>query len=116
MAAKTPLKLLFAAILLLMLAVSIYASSHQALTQWSGLSAGQDRYWTLATLCDAYCGFLTFYAWLFYKESGWPARLAWFVAIMVLGNMAMASYVLWQLAKLRKDQPASAILLKTVSR
>jgi hypothetical protein len=29
---------------------------------------------------------------------------------MLLGNMAMSAYVLLQLARLRDDQPASAIL------
>jgi hypothetical protein len=37
-------------------------------------------------------------------------RTAWFVAIMALGNTAMACYVLVQLAQLSKDKPASAIL------
>jgi hypothetical protein len=46
-----------------------------------------------------------------YKERSWTARIAWFVAIMLLGNMAMASYVLLQLARLRPEQPASDILL-----
>jgi hypothetical protein len=35
----------------------------------------------------------------------------WFVAIMTLGNMAMASYVLWQLHKLPPDAPVSDILI-----
>jgi hypothetical protein len=33
------------------------------------------------------------------------------VAIMTLGNMAMASYVLWQLHKLPPGAPASEILI-----
>jgi hypothetical protein len=49
--------------------------------------------------------------WVFYKERGWLARGLWFVAIMALGNMAMASYVLLQLARLEAGQPASDILL-----
>ncbi len=79
--------------------------------EWGGLVRGPDRYWTIATLMDAYFGFTTFYVWVFYKERGWLARVLWFVAIMALGNMAMASYVLIQLARLRPDEPASAILL-----
>ena len=110
MTLKTPLKILFAAILVTMIIVSCYATSQQALTQWTGLTAGQDRYWTFATLCDAYFGFLTFYVWVFYKERSWLARVLWFIAIMVLGNMAMSSYVLWQLIRLRNDEPASNIL------
>ena len=53
--------------------------------------------WFIATLFDAYWGFLTFYCWLFYKEVSWLARIAWLVAILLLGNIAMAIYVLIQL-------------------
>jgi len=113
---KTLLKFLFDSILAGMLVVSAYATANQSLTQWTGITAGQDRYWTLATLCDAYCGFVTFYVWVLYKERKWLARAAWFVAIMVLGNMAMASYVLWQLLRLRSDEPASTILFNRSTR
>ena len=63
-------------------------------------------------MIDAYYGFLTFYAWVFYKEPRALPRIAWFVAIMLLGNMAMSAYVLLQLARLRSDEPAAAILLR----
>ena len=39
-------------------------------------------------------------------------RLAWFVGIMLLGNFAMATYVLLQLARLRRDQPLERMLLR----
>ena len=67
----------------------------------------------MATLFDAYFGFVTFYAWVFYKETSWLARIVWFVAIMGLGNIAMSGYVLIQLFKLRPEQPASDILLRS---
>ena len=67
----------------------------------------------MATLFDAYFGFVTFYAWVFYKETSWLARIVWFVAIMGLGNIAMSSYVLIQLFRLRPEQPASDILLRS---
>lgn len=57
--------------------------------------------WGWATLADAYFGFLTFYCWVFYRERAPLARVAWFVAIMVLGNIAMSTYVLWQLHRRR---------------
>jgi len=110
MAAKTPLKILFALILLTMIVCTGYATTQQSMFQWTGLTAGQDRYWTLATLCDAYCGFITFYVWVFYKEPRWVPRLLWFLAIMAFGNIAMASYVLLQLARLAPSAPASSIL------
>jgi hypothetical protein len=111
MTAKTALKILFAGILLALLAYTAWASLQQPVLEWGGLTRGPDRYWTIATLMDAYFGFTTFYVWVVYKERSWVARVAWFVAIMLLGNMAMASYVLLQLARLRPEQPASDILL-----
>lgn len=110
MTSKTILKVFFTGILLTMVLCTSYATSQQSMLQWRGLTTGQDRYWTIATLCDAYFGFLTFYVWVIYKERRWLPRMTWFVAIMALGNMAMASYVLLQLIRLRKEEPASAIL------
>jgi hypothetical protein len=50
--------------------------------------------WFIATLFDAYWGFVTFYVWVCYREISWTARIAWFVAIISLGNIAMSSYCL----------------------
>lgn len=111
MTTKTFLKALFIGIFLCMLVYTSWASLQQPVFQWGGLTGGRDRYWTIATLLDAYFGFTTFYVWVFYKERAWLARVLWFVAIMLLGNMAMSSYVLVQLARLRPGQPASDILL-----
>jgi hypothetical protein len=110
MNAKSALKILFAGIFLALLGYTAFASTQQSVLDWGGLVRGPDRYWTIATLMDAYFGFTTFYVWVVYKERSWAARVGWFVAIMLLGNMAMASYVLLQLARLRPEQPASDIL------
>ena len=110
MSTKTALKILFSCILLSLLLYTGWASTQQPVLHWSGLTAGPDRYWTIATLMDAYFGLLTFYAWVFYKESRWLPRIAWFIAIMLLGNMAMSAYVLLQLIRLRPEQAASHIL------
>jgi uncharacterized protein DUF1475 len=107
---RTLLKLLFSGIFLVMVAGTGWASLHQALQHWGGLTAGPNRYWTIATLMDAYCGFFTFYAWVFYKESRWLPRIGWFLAIMALGNMAMSVYVLLQLMRPGPPQPASMLL------
>ena len=109
MSTKTALKILFYCILISLLICSVWAGSQQSILHWGGLQ-GPDRYWTIATMMDAYFGFLTFYVWVFFKESRWFARIAWFIGIMLLGNMAMSAYVLLQLARLRPDQGASAIL------
>ena len=111
MPSKTTLKILFAAIFASLAVYTAWASTRQPVFLWGGLTRGVDRYWTIATLMDAYFGFTTFYVWVFYKERAWLARILWFVGIMLLGNMAMASYVLLQLARLKPDEPAAAILL-----
>jgi uncharacterized protein DUF1475 len=110
MSSKIALKILFSCILLSLLAYTAWASSRQSVLLWGGLTSGPDRFWTTATLMDAYFGFLTFYVWVFYKESRWLPRVAWFIAIMLLGNMAMSAYVLRQLFRLRPEQPAHEIL------
>ena len=112
MSSRLALKLLFGSILAGMLVVTTTASLKQPLWEWTGLVAEPDRWWTYATLADAYFGFLTFYAWVFYKETSAVARAAWFVAIMLLGNMAMAVYVLLQLRQLPAGQPVASILLR----
>jgi hypothetical protein len=94
---------------LTMLVYTAWAGTRQSLLQWGGLAALPDRYWTIATLMDAYFGFTTFYVWLFFKERGWPARVAWFIAIVLLGTIAMSAYLLLRLALLRPEEPASNI-------
>lgn len=110
MSIKTGLTLLFGCIFSSLLLYTGWASTQQPVLQWSGLTAGSNRYWTIATLVDAYYGFVTFYVWVFYKEQQWLRRVAWFIAIMALGNMAMSAYVLLQLRRLPRGQPVSSIL------
>ncbi len=112
MTARTGLKLLFSFILVSLAAYTSWASTQQAVWDWQGLVNEPDRWWTIATLVDAYYGFLTFYVWVFYKEARAAGRIGWFVAIMLLGNMAMAAYVLRELARLRDDEPLQALLLR----
>lgn len=111
MQTRTVLKILFSTICLTLLAMTIWASLQQPVWQWQGLTREPDRWWTTATLMDAYYGFVTFFVWVCLKERTLAARLAWFVLIMSLGNIAMSVYVLWQLYRLRPDEPLSAILL-----
>ena len=107
---KTYLRLLFGFILISLLAFTTYASTQQPVFDWQGLVRAPDHWWTIATLMDAYYGFITFYVWVFYKEQRWLPRLGWLIAILLLGNMAMSGYVLLQLARLRADQPTAHIL------
>ena len=85
------LKALFLAILVLMLYATVTASLDRSVFSAGGLWSDP---WFRATLADAYCGFLTFYAWVFYRERSWGGRTLWFAAIMLLGNIAMALYML----------------------
>ena len=68
--------------------------------------------WFVATLFDAYFGFLWFWLWVAYKERGWVPRLAWLVLILGLGNMAMAAYVLMQIWRLPKGARFEDLLLR----
>ena len=102
------LQLLFGAILVAMLVVTVRASLQQSLWDaWPGFAANP---WSIATLWDAYFGFLTFFVWVAWREQANFARATWFILIMLLGNIAMSVYVLIQLQRLAPGEPASAIL------
>jgi len=109
---KLALKLLFAGIFLYMVGMTTWVSLHKSILASGDEFSWARSPWSVATLFDAYFGFITFYAWVFYKERSVVARIAWFLAIMGLGNIAMSSYVLLQLFRLRSEQPASDILLQ----
>ncbi len=77
-------------------------------TTWASLTGnvweGAVQVWALpwgrATFFDTYFAFFTFWLWLAYREKGWVGRFVWFLLIMALGNMAIAAYLIWRLAKL----------------
>ncbi len=108
------LKLLFGAIFVAMIAVTVRASL--AMSLWDAWADYAANPWAVATLYDAYFGFLTFYAWVFYKERSTAARLAWFVLVMGLGNIAMSLYVLIQLFRLKPGDGAASLLLRAPAR
>jgi hypothetical protein len=110
MTARRTLQVLFGFIFVSLLAYTSWASTQQSLLDWQGLVAEPDRWWTIATLIDAYYGFITFYVWVCFKERSWLARVLWFIAIMALGNMAMAAYVLIALWRLKPGEPVANIL------
>ncbi len=109
---RPTLRLLFGFIFITLLAYTSWASTQQPVWEWQGLTSGPDRWWTIATLIDAYYGFITFYVWVFYKERSALARSGWFIAIMLLGNMAMSAYVLLQLWRLPPGEPVEHLLLR----
>ncbi|MEO7599594.1 MAG: DUF1475 family protein [Opitutus sp.] len=102
------LRLLFAVILGSMLAVTSWATFQCPLFAVPPEVATHP--WFVATLFDAYWGFITFYVWVAYKETSWIARCAWLVAILLLGNIAMAIYCLSELFHASLDRPLREIL------
>ena len=107
------LKLLFSAVFLWMVGMTTYISLHKSImlagTEFSWAASP----WAIATLFDAYFGFVTFYVWVCFKERSLGAKLLWFVLIMGLGNIAMSGYILMQLFKLRSDEPLSNLLVRS---
>lgn len=91
-------------VLAALIGVSIWASSQvsvvpaiqELLTQpGAGLNP-----WFIATVFDAYFGFLWFWLWVAFKETNNLARGVWLALILLLGNMAMAAYMLLELRRL----------------
>ena len=105
---KTALKLLFGAIFLWMTVLTIRTSL--AVSLWSAWDSFASNPWAVATLYDAYFGFITFFVWVAYKENTRWSRLLWLVLILALGNIAMSLYVLIQLFRVKPDQPVEAVL------
>lgn len=106
---RARIAVIFSLILLGMLAVTTWASFERNVFAAAN-DLMTDR-WFVATLADAYCGFITFFVWLAWREQHWGVRIGWFVAIMLLGNIAMATYVLLQLWMIRHDFSVERLLL-----
>lgn len=105
----------FLAVLFVILPLAIVTSLVLASRDRSILNVGTALWsdpWFQATLLDAYAGFIMFYVWVAYKESGPAARIVWFILIMGLGNIATAAYVLLQLAKMKPGESCEALLLR----
>jgi hypothetical protein len=107
---KLFLKILFGCIFVFMVVTTIRTGLSASLSAaWPSYAANP---WAMATLYDAYFGFVTFYVWVVYKEHSFAARALWFLLIMGLGNIAMSFYVLLQVFRLRPEEGAAAILLR----
>ena len=104
---KLFLKLLFGFILVFMVVMTVRTSMHMSL--WSAWSSFAASPWAMATLYDAYFGFLTFFCWLAWRERSLGVKIVWFVLIMAGGNIAMSLYVLIQLFQLKPDESVSAL-------
>ncbi len=109
---KTFLTVVCLAVLAIMLYVTISASLQQDI-----VSATRQLWpnpWFRAALADAYCGFLFFWLWVAWREQSAAKGALWFVLIMALGNLAMASYVLLQIRRLQPGDGIEALLQRRV--
>ena len=110
------LLLLSLAALAALVGVSAWASAKigivPAIEALAAQPAAGTHPWFLATLADAYFGFLWFWAWIAYKETSNAARALWLVGVLGLGNIAMAAYMLLQLRRLAPGAPAERLLLR----
>lgn len=104
------LRIGFMFVLVTMLCATSWASYQCPL--WKTPQALVTHPWFIATLFDCYFGFLTFYAWVFYKEAGWLARIGWLIAILLFGNIAMSIYMLITLFKLPADARIAQVLIR----
>jgi hypothetical protein len=104
------LRFLFISILISMLCVTSWASLNCPLF---GVPRNVATHpWFIATLFDAYWGFITFYVWVVYKETRWVSKISWLVAILSLGNIAMSVYCLIQLFSIKSNDSIAAILVE----
>jgi hypothetical protein len=106
------LKAIFSAIFVWMVSMTTYLSLRKPLWQAGSEFSWAGSPWAVATLFDAYFGFLTFFVWVCFKERGLAAKVLWFLLIMALGNIAMSGYVLIQLFRLEPEEPLSNLLLR----
>jgi uncharacterized membrane protein YczE len=96
------LRALFIVVIASMLGVTTWASLHQPLGDFVRSATLRDP-WVIATLFDAYWAFVTFFVWVSWKEGSTLARVLWFISIMLLGNLAMAAYMLAELFRVPAD-------------
>ena len=104
------LRLLFVVVIASMLAVTTWASLHTPI-----FSIPREVFthpWFIATLFDAYWAFIAFYVWVAWKEQSAAARIGWFVAIIALGNIAMAAYLLRELFKVPAAGPLDPVFTR----
>lgn len=107
---KKNIILFFSLVLLAMLAVTTWASTHENVI--AATKRLIEEPWMVATLFDAYFGFLTFFLWVAFKETSVFKKLLWFVAIMLLGNIAMAVYALLEVRRLKDNFTAERFLIE----
>lgn len=105
------LRLLFFVVIGSMLWVTSWASLQQSLGDFARSATFRDP-WVVATLFDAYWAFISFYVWVAWKEQSPAARVLWFIAIILLGNLAMAAYLLRELFAVSAAGPLDLVFAR----
>jgi hypothetical protein len=106
-------RVFFILVLIGMIAVTGWASTYESV--WDGFAHVGREPWGLATLADAYFGFLTFYAWVLYRETSVLKKIVWLPVILFFGNIAMAIYVLILAFRVPANASVEQILLRRSS-
>ena len=101
---------LFLVVLASMLAVTTWASLQCPL--FGVPRAVATHPWFIATLFDTYWAFMAFFLWVCFKQAAISARLAWFVSIILLGNIAIAAYCLRELFSVSRTEPLSTVVTR----
>jgi hypothetical protein len=107
---KLFLKLLFGFIFVFMVVMTIRTCLEQSL--WAAWGTFAASPWAMATLYDAYFGFVTFFCWVAWRERSLGVKILWFVLIMAGGNIAMSLYVLLQLFSLKATDSVSQLFTR----
>ena len=105
------LRLLFAGIIAATLWVTVTASQQQSLGEFARGPVMRDP-WVVATLLDAYFAFLAFFVFVAWKEQSLPSRALWFVSLLLLGNFAIAAYMLRELFVLSSGDSLDAVFTR----
>jgi len=100
---------LFAAIFIAMISVTLWAASQSSLLDPAVRAAYNAQPWAIATLFDAYCGFITFFVWVCFRERALAVKIVWLILICLLGNIAMSLYVLLQIFRLKPGEPLASL-------
>ncbi len=100
----------YVVVLGVMLVVVILASLHQNMFEAGGVLMRDP--WFVATLADAYFAFFSIALWIAWKERFTVGAWVWVIAVLGLGNIAIAAYALWQLAHWRPAQGVEALLTR----
>ncbi len=104
------LRVLFIVVIVSMLGVTSWASLHTPL--FSIPPEVFTHPWFIATLFDAYWAFVAFFVWVAWKEQSLAARVLWFIALIALGNIAIAAYMLRELFAIPATAPLEPVFTR----